>query len=123
MELAKEKRITNCRNKEEEMKCECGKKVEYDSLSICIKCAEESYLDRRGLRFVEEEDRNFYLYFYGVELVDRELREKLIDILEKEFLLSIDMDNDSNGYLKILKEYCLDDMFDWIKFLEKKGIY
>jgi homoserine acetyltransferase len=105
------------------MKCECGKKVEYDSLSICIKCAEESYLDRRGLKFVEEEDRNFYLYFYGVKKVDRELREKLIDILEKEFLLSIDMDNDSNGYLKILKEYCLDDMFDWIKFLEKKGIY
>ena len=104
-------------------KCECGKKVEFDGLNICIKCAEEAYSDRRGLKFVEEEDRSFYLYFYGVELADSDLRDKLIDILEKEFLLSIDMDNDSNGHLKILKEYCLDDMFDWIKFLEKKGIY
>lgn len=101
------------------MKCECGKEIEYEG--ICADCAEEAYTDRLGLKFVEE-NRCFYLYFYGVELADRDLRDKLINILEREFLLSIDMDNDSNGHLKILKEFCLDDMYDWISFLGKKGI-
>lgn len=101
------------------MKCECGKQAEYKHM--CVECAEEAYTDRLGLKFVEE-NRCFYLYFYGIEQVDRELRDKLIIILEKEFLNSIDMDNDSNGHLKILKEYCLDDMQDWIGFLEKEGI-
>lgn len=101
-------------------KCECGKEIDYKN--ICVECAEELYTDRRGLKFIEEENRSFYLYFYGVELADRDLRDKLINILEREFLLSIDMDNDSNGHLKILKEFCLDDMYDWISFLGKKGI-
>jgi len=88
---------------------------------LCYDCAEKEYTDRLGLRFVEKY-RDFYLDFYGVEKVDKDLKADLIEILEKEFLSKIDMDTDYNKYLARVKEYITDGYMDeWVDFLIEEG--
>lgn len=105
---------------EEVQKCRICDKFHFENEmhgTICIKCAEECYTDRLGLKFIERH-REFYLEYWGIEKVDEAFKDGLIDVLEKDFLQDIDFDNDMNQQLKKLKEYVLDDMEVWISFLE-----
>jgi len=100
----------------------CGKwifpwNIEND---ICYECAEKEYTNRLGLKFIEKY-KEFYLDFYGVEKVDRDLKADLIDILEKEFLSKTDMETDCNKYLERVKEYIFDGyVSEWITFLKEE---
>ena len=87
--------------------------------NICYECAEKEYTDRLGIKYLEK-NRNCYLDIYGIEKVDKDKREDVIDVLEKDYLSKIDMDGDWNDMLRKLREYILDDMDDWIEFLEEE---
>lgn len=84
--------------------------------NICYECAEKLYTNRLGLQYLDKH-RESYLDFYGIEKIDELLKTKLIDILEIDFQNKLDMDNDSNGQLSKLKEYILEDMYKWSKFV------
>ena len=86
---------------------------------ICYECAEKEYTDRLGVKYLESH-RESYLDFYGVEQVDRDLKNDLIDVLENDFLSKLDFDSDWNHKLKYLKEYILDDIDLWIDFLKEE---
>jgi DNA-directed RNA polymerase subunit RPC12/RpoP len=99
----------------------CDRYITYDEIhkDICYECATKEYADRLGLKFIEV-NKDFYLDFYGVEKVDKDLKSNLIEILEKDFLSKVDMDTDWNKQLKSVKEYCLEDIDDWIEFLKEE---
>ncbi len=86
---------------------------------ICYECAEKEYTDRLGLKYIDKY-KDFYLDAYGVEKVDKDLKSDLIDVLEKAYKESIDMDNDWNHKLARVKEYCLEFTDEWIKFLREE---
>lgn len=86
---------------------------------ICYECAEKEYTDRLGLKYIEKY-RDFYLDAYGVEKVDKDLKDALLDVLEKAYKESIDMDTDWNRKLARIKEYCLEFMDVWIEFLKEE---
>jgi hypothetical protein len=93
----------------------------YDEIygDMCIECAEKEYTDRLGLKYLDSHKES-YLDFYGVEQVDRDLKANLIEVLEKDYQSKIDMDTDWNHKLKDLKEYILNDMDEWVKFLKEE---
>lgn len=100
-------------------KCKiCGEYFTADDIykDICYECAEKEYTDRLGLRFIEKQ-KDFYLEYYGVEKVDKDLKSNLIEVLEKDFTSKVDMESDWNKQLKAVKEYCLDDIDIWFLFL------
>ncbi len=109
----------NSTNHEIVFKCKiCGEYINADDIykDICYECAEKEYTDRLGLRFIEKQ-KDFYLEYYGVEKVDKDLKSNLIEVLERDFTSKVDMESDWNKQLKAVKEYCLDDMDIWILFL------
>lgn len=89
--------------------------------NICYGCAENLYTNRLGLRYIEKHPE-FYLHFYGIEKVDNVKKVELLEILEKEFLDKVDLEDDWNSQLAVLKEYVLEDIDEWIGFLDEEGI-
>lgn len=109
----------NSTNHENVYKCKiCGEYFTADDIykDICYECAEKEYTDRLGLRFIEKQ-KDFYLEYYGVEKVDKDLKSNLIKVLERDFTSKVDMESDWNKQLKAVKEYCLEDIDVWILFL------
>jgi hypothetical protein len=114
-----------CQNNYEEVfKCRiCGEWHEkyYINKTICHECAEKLYTDRLGLKFVDKHKREFYLgCLNGIDKVYEEKETDLIKIIEKDFLEHIDMDNDWNGNLKEVKDFCMEDIDLFIDFLEEE---
>lgn len=99
--------------------CEiCGEYFVEDEMwnKVCEICAKESFDRNLALRYVEEHREAFYLdYLWGITVSD-EQKDKLINILEKEYLTNFTEANE-----KELEEFCLDDLYDWVEFI-KEGV-
>lgn len=87
---------------------------------ICYECARKKYTVRLGLQFLDSHEE-YYLWYYGIEKIDKDTKQDVIEILKKHYLDNIDTENDWNHYLEELKNYILDieNIYDWIKFLEE----
>jgi len=86
---------------------------------ICYKCAEAKYTNRLGLRWLDKH-KEYFLNLWGIEKVDKDLKDDLIEVLEKDFLSKVDLDTDWNKQLSHLKNYILEDMDVWIEFLKEE---
>jgi hypothetical protein len=105
-----------------------GTKVPHEQhYDCCPECGNENYIEveelytkKLGLRYLEKH-KDFYLNYFGVEKVDKDLKADLIGILEKEYQQTLDMDTDWNKQLQHLKNYIFEYMEEWIVFLEAEG--
>lgn len=107
----------------------CGEYFNQDELwnGMCEQCLKDEFEVHRGLKFVECHKTDFYLdYLYGIKTSYRTGMNKklgdLIKLIENDYLTSFDWEDDLNGNIKLLREYCLDDLSDWAAFVEEVKI-
>lgn len=82
---------------------------------ICFDCARDEYTSSLGLEFVDKYKKEFYLqWLWGIEKCDEDIESELIRVLRRDMLEYM------VNYERIIKEFCFEDMYDWIDFINMK---